>query len=274
MSGARFVTPPNRLAEIMRKPGGVAVADAISRAERNLEAIRPACRADMMGLLDAAPWFACAFSGALLAAVPRDPFQVAVFQLSGGTTGIPTVQWNPRGSLGPIYRLNTWSDPDILGKNWGVKEEVTTGYVKADLDAQLGSVGLRGNVGVRAAETRAASMTARVCTASHGSTGIAACGSSLAMKVRIRPAARPITRCVTASSRRCVRLAMRRRSRPAVPAMSGAIARMSRTSWLVSMAKARGLWLRWPRTTIRWPPAPGPRTTGSGSPRFSRSPDC
>ena len=30
----------------------------------------------------------------------------------------------------------------------------------------------------RCAETRAASMTARVCTASHGSTGIAACGSS------------------------------------------------------------------------------------------------
>jgi iron complex outermembrane recepter protein len=80
----------------------------------------------------------------------------------GGTTGIPTVQWNPRGSLGPIYRLNTWSDPDILGKNWGVKEEVTTGYVKADLDAQLGGIGLRGNVGVQLVNTKQSASGLRV----------------------------------------------------------------------------------------------------------------
>jgi iron complex outermembrane recepter protein len=80
----------------------------------------------------------------------------------GGTTGIPTVQWNPRGSLGPIYRLNTWSDPDILGKNWGVKEEVTTGYVKADLDAHMGGIGLRGNVGVQLVNTKQSASGLRV----------------------------------------------------------------------------------------------------------------
>lgn len=52
MSEARFITPPVRLAEIVGKPGGVAVAEAIARAERNLDAIRPACRADMMQLLE------------------------------------------------------------------------------------------------------------------------------------------------------------------------------------------------------------------------------
>ncbi|MBL8361477.1 MAG: TonB-dependent receptor [Rubrivivax sp.] len=80
----------------------------------------------------------------------------------GGTTGIPTVQWNPRGSLGPIYRLNTWSDPDILGKNWGVKEEVTTAFVKGDIDAQLGGVSLRGNVGVQFVNTKQSATGVRV----------------------------------------------------------------------------------------------------------------
>lgn len=84
----------------------------------------------------------------------------------GGTTGIPTLQWNPRGSLGPIYRLNTWSDPDILGKNWGVKEEVTTGYLKGDIDTQVGPLGLRGNVGLQLVNTKQSASGLRVDTAS------------------------------------------------------------------------------------------------------------
>lgn len=52
MSGARFVIPKVRLAELMRSPGGLAVTEAIARAEQNLEAIKPACRADMLGLLE------------------------------------------------------------------------------------------------------------------------------------------------------------------------------------------------------------------------------
>lgn len=51
MGKAEFVTPKVRLAEIMRKPGGVIVADAVARAERNLDAIKPACRTDMMARL-------------------------------------------------------------------------------------------------------------------------------------------------------------------------------------------------------------------------------
>lgn len=84
----------------------------------------------------------------------------------GGTTGIPTLQWNPRGSLGPIYRLNTWTDPDILGKNWGVKEEVTTGFLKGDLDASLGGLALRGNVGLQLVNTKQSASGLRVDTGS------------------------------------------------------------------------------------------------------------
>ena len=84
----------------------------------------------------------------------------------GGTTGIPTLQWDPRGSLGPIYRLNTWTDPDILSKNWGVKEKVTTAYVKGDLDAEVGGISLRGNVGVQLVKTQQSASGLRVDTGS------------------------------------------------------------------------------------------------------------
>ena len=72
----------------------------------------------------------------------------------GGTTGIPTLQWNPRGSLGSIYRLDTWTDQGILAKNWGVSEKVSTGFVKGDLDAELGGVGVKGNVGLQLVRTQ------------------------------------------------------------------------------------------------------------------------
>lgn len=72
----------------------------------------------------------------------------------GGTTGIPTLQWNPRGTLGSIYRLDTWTDPGILAKNWGVKEKVTTAFVKGDVDADIGGLSVRGNIGLQLIRTQ------------------------------------------------------------------------------------------------------------------------
>ncbi len=67
----------------------------------------------------------------------------------GGTTGIPTLNWDPRGSLGSLYQLSSWSDHDIVAKSWGVKEKVTTGYIKGDIDTEIAGIALRGNVGVQ-----------------------------------------------------------------------------------------------------------------------------
>jgi iron complex outermembrane receptor protein len=72
----------------------------------------------------------------------------------GGLTGIPTLNWNPAGSLGPVYQLNPWSDHDIVGKTWGVKENVTTAFLKGDIESELAGVPLRGNVGVQLIGTK------------------------------------------------------------------------------------------------------------------------
>ena len=52
MTAVRFVFPKPRLAELLRMPGGLPVAEAIERASKNLETIKPTCVAEMLGLLE------------------------------------------------------------------------------------------------------------------------------------------------------------------------------------------------------------------------------
>lgn len=54
MSSVRFVFPKVRLAEILRTPGGLPVAEALERAQANLSHIRPTCVAELAGLLELA----------------------------------------------------------------------------------------------------------------------------------------------------------------------------------------------------------------------------
>lgn len=46
-----------------------------------------------------------------------------------------------------FYRLGTKYDPNIANKNWSVSEKVTTAYVQANIDTDIGEYPLRGNVG-------------------------------------------------------------------------------------------------------------------------------
>lgn len=52
MSTVRFVFPKVRLAEILKSPGGLSVADALERAQANLETLKPTCLAEQMALLE------------------------------------------------------------------------------------------------------------------------------------------------------------------------------------------------------------------------------
>lgn len=52
MSSVRFVFPKPRLAELLRTPGGLPVAEAVERAAQNLEAIKPTCTAELLALLE------------------------------------------------------------------------------------------------------------------------------------------------------------------------------------------------------------------------------
>ncbi|MEK8031577.1 TonB-dependent receptor [Ideonella sp. DXS29W] len=84
----------------------------------------------------------------------------------GGLTGIPTLNWNPSGSLGSVFQLNPWSDHDIVGKTWGVKENVSTVFLKGDIESEIGGIALRGNVGVQLVGTRQSATGFRVDQAS------------------------------------------------------------------------------------------------------------
>jgi hypothetical protein len=54
MSSVRFVFPKPRLAQLLRMPGGLPVAEALARAEANLESIKPTCVAELQALLELA----------------------------------------------------------------------------------------------------------------------------------------------------------------------------------------------------------------------------
>lgn len=53
MSTARFTVPKQRLAELMRKPGGLPAEEALKLAEQNLDELRAPCVTELQTLLDA-----------------------------------------------------------------------------------------------------------------------------------------------------------------------------------------------------------------------------
>jgi hypothetical protein len=54
VSAVRFVFPKPRLAQLLKMPGGLPVAEALERAQNNLEDIRPTCLAELQALLELA----------------------------------------------------------------------------------------------------------------------------------------------------------------------------------------------------------------------------
>jgi len=54
MSSVRFVVPKLRLTQLLKEPGGMAVADAVVQAGENLVTLRPTCRTELAALLEQA----------------------------------------------------------------------------------------------------------------------------------------------------------------------------------------------------------------------------
>ncbi len=77
MSAAVFIPWENRLAKVMRKPGGVRVEDALQRADENLEDIREECLASVDEQLDQIERMAREAG-----ASPTEPASLAIYQLS------------------------------------------------------------------------------------------------------------------------------------------------------------------------------------------------
>ncbi|MEW6705033.1 MAG: TonB-dependent receptor [Pseudomonadota bacterium] len=57
------------------------------------------------------------------------------------------------GALGSLYNLTPKVHKDIWNKNWEVTEKVATAFAMGNIDAELGPVSLRGNVGVQVVRT-------------------------------------------------------------------------------------------------------------------------
>ena len=67
-----------------------------------------------------------------------------------GFTGIPgSFAYEINEVLARYYTLRDNINADILNKQWTVNEKLTTGYVQFNVDAQWGSVPVRGNFGVQ-----------------------------------------------------------------------------------------------------------------------------
>jgi iron complex outermembrane receptor protein len=54
------------------------------------------------------------------------------------------------GLLNDVYILNPKNHPDISKKNWDIRERVSTFFVQANINTDLGPVPVRGNIGVQA----------------------------------------------------------------------------------------------------------------------------
>ncbi|WP_203290685.1 TonB-dependent receptor [Maricaulis parjimensis] len=61
-----------------------------------------------------------------------------------------------------VYSLRPNTNPDVVTKAWGVEEQVSTAYLMANVDTQLGSVPVRGNFGVQIVQTEQSSTGARI----------------------------------------------------------------------------------------------------------------
>ena len=70
-----------------------------------------------------------------------------------GNTGLNLLTFDPVAGLWPGATILRKFNDDILSKTWGIKEKVTTGYLKLNLDTAVASVPVRGNVGVQVVNT-------------------------------------------------------------------------------------------------------------------------
>ena len=68
--------------------------------------------------------------------------------------GVPFAAFDPVGSDGVIYTLVRKQDGGIVDKQWGVTENVTTTFVKGDLDTMVLGMPVRGNIGTQFVSTK------------------------------------------------------------------------------------------------------------------------
>jgi iron complex outermembrane recepter protein len=89
-------------------------------------------------------------------------------RLAVGGTDFSTVSFDPTSVFPSAYKLESNFFADIFLKAWKVKEKVTTAYAKADIDTELGSIPVRGNIGAQVVNTDQSSSAPSVDTTNQG----------------------------------------------------------------------------------------------------------
>ena len=85
---------------------------------------------------------------------PGTPLPAGAGSLLLPGLGFNTVSFDPGAAYPALYRLDPNVNGDILRKGWTVKEDVTTGFVKGDIDTEVFGMPLRGNVGAQLIGTK------------------------------------------------------------------------------------------------------------------------
>jgi hypothetical protein len=86
MSAVKRIRVPNRLAAVVRKPGGKTIAEAVAAAEANLETIRDDCVAAVDAILAAMTELS-----AVLKAVPTPENQSKLYDLADEMIGVAAI---------------------------------------------------------------------------------------------------------------------------------------------------------------------------------------
>lgn len=84
---------------------------------------------------------------------PGTPLPAGAGSLTLPTLGFNTVSFDPSAAYPSLYRLDANINGDILRKGWKVEEDVTTTFIKADIDTELFGMPVRGNVGTQIIQT-------------------------------------------------------------------------------------------------------------------------
>jgi iron complex outermembrane receptor protein len=81
------------------------------------------------------------------------PYPTGSGSSMAGASGINMITFNPLDNLG-IYDINRKLHPDIYNKDWTVREKISTGFAKLNIDTQVANIPVRGALGLQVIHTK------------------------------------------------------------------------------------------------------------------------
>lgn len=109
---------------------------------------------------------------------PGTPLPAGAGSLLLPGLGFNTVSFDPGAAYPALYRLDPNINGDILRKGWKVEEDVTTAFLKADIETELFGMALRGNIGTQIIQSKQSSTAPVVDNTDQGRFTLRTAGKS------------------------------------------------------------------------------------------------